>query len=64
MSRLGIVDGKKVLFTHHNPMTGEYWTDELIPNSRSQYGMWVDSKQINFNLEPKKRKSRFHRKER
>ena len=64
MSRLGIVDGKKVLFTHHNPMTGEYWTDELRPNSRSPYGMWVDSKQINFNLEPKKRKSRFHRKER
>ena len=64
MSRLGIVNGKKVLFTHHNQMTGEYWTDDLRPNSRSPYGMWVDIKQINFNLEPKKRKSRFLRIER
>ena len=64
MSRVGIVGGKKVTFTHQNPQTGSYWTDELRPNARSPYGMWVDSKQINFALEPKKRKSRFHRKER
>ena len=64
MSRVGIVGGKKVTFTHQNPQNGAYWTDELRPNARSPHGMWVDSKQINFNLEPKKRKSRFHRKER
>ena len=62
MSRVGIVAGKKVTFTHQNPQTGAYWTDEIRPNARSPYGMWVDSKEINFNLEPKKRKSRFHRK--
>lgn len=64
MSRVGIYAGKKVTFTHRNPQTGEYWTDELRPNSRSPHGMLVDSKQINFDLEPKMRKSRFHRKER
>lgn len=63
MSRVGIAGGKKVTFTHQNPQTGEYWTDELRPNSRSPYGMWVDSRMINFNVEqPKKAKSRFSRK--
>ena len=64
MSRVGIYAGRKYTFTHYNPQTGAYWTDELRPNARSPYGMWVDSKQINFDLEPKKRKNRFHRKER
>ena len=64
MSRVGIYAGKNVTFTHRNPQTGEYWTDELRPNARSPLGMWVDSKEINFDMEPKMRKSRFHRKER
>ncbi len=58
MSRLGLFCGKKYLFTHRNPQTGEYWTDEI-----GKDGMWVDSRMINFNLEqPKKAKSRFTRK--
>ena len=65
MSRLGIYNGNKVLFTHRNPQTGEYWTDELRPNAKSPLGMWVDSKHINFDVsQPKKAKSRFTRKER
>lgn len=58
MSRLGIVNGKRVLFTHQNPMTGEYWTDELRPNARSPYGMWVDSKEINFSVKQPVKASR------
>lgn len=58
MSRFGIVNGVKREFTHRNPQTGEYWTDELRPNARSPYGMWVDSKEINFDLKPKKSKFR------
>lgn len=48
MSRVGIYAGKKVTFTHRNPQTGEYWTDELRQNARSPLGMWVDSKGIKF----------------
>lgn len=58
MSRVGIVAGEKVTFTHQNPQTGEYCTDELRPNARSPYGMLVDSKEINFDLKPKKSKFR------
>ena len=50
MSRVGIYDGRKYTFTHHNPQTGNYWTDEI------GHGMWIDSKKINFNIEPKKSK--------
>jgi hypothetical protein len=59
MSRLGIWNGNKYLFTHHDPHTGRYWTDEI------KDGMWIDSRNINFNVDqPKKTKSRFTRKER
>ena len=59
MSRIGLYHGNKVTFTHRNPQTGEFWTDDL-----GKDGRWVDSKDISFDLEPKKRKTRFHRKER
>lgn len=60
MSRLGLYKGKGYLFTHRNPHTGEYWTDEL-----GKQGMWIDSKYINFDVaQPKKTKSRFTRAER
>ena len=60
MSRLGVFNGKQVLFTHRNPQTGEYWTDEI-----GKQGVWINSKYINFDVEqPKKTKSRFVRKER
>ena len=61
MSRLGIYNGKKVMFTHRNPQTGEYWSDEISPYPRSPLGMWVDSKHINFDVkqpEKAKRKGR------
>lgn len=59
MSRVGIYAGKKVLFTHRNPQTGEYWTDELRQNARSPLGMWVDSRNINFDVkQPEKAKKK------
>ena len=64
MSRVGIYAGKMVTFTHRNPQTGEYWTDDLRKNPKGPFGMWVDSKDIRFEGEPKKRKNRFFRKER
>lgn len=59
MSRVGIVGCKKVTFTHQNPQTGAYWTDELRQNSRSPFGMWVDSKYINFNAKQPEKAQHF-----
>lgn len=59
MSRIGIFNGKKVLFTHRNPQTGEYWTDELRQNPRSPLGKWVDSKYINFNAKQPEKAQHF-----
>ena len=64
MSRVGIYAGKKVLFTHRNPQTGEYWTDEywtdeLRQNARSPLGMWVDSKNINFDTKQPEKAQHF-----
>lgn len=59
MSRVGIYAGKKVLFTHRNPQTGEYWTDELRQNSKSPLGMWVDSKNINFDTKQPEKAQHF-----
>ena len=57
MSRLGIYKEKKYLFTHRDPQSGKYWTDEIND------GMWVDSKKINFDTtQPKKTRDKFYRK--
>ena len=57
MSRLGIYKEKKVLFTHRDPQSGKYWTDEIAD------GIWVDSRKINFDTtQPKKTRDRFTRK--
>lgn len=64
MSRLGIVKqgslNGQYLFTHRDPHTGRFWSDEI-----GKDGAWIDSKNINFDVEqPKKTKDRFVRKER
>lgn len=52
MSRIGNAYGKKMLFTHHDPIKNRYWTDDWGG------GCWFDSNEIRFAGEPK-RKSRF-----
>lgn len=57
MSRVGVYrDGRKYIFTHRDPQTGRFWSDEI-----GKDGAWVDSKNINFDVE-KPKVSRFTRK--
>lgn len=47
--RTGFVGGKECKFTHHNPATGEWWTDDL--KDGDEWGRWVPSDKINERRE-------------
>ena len=40
--RIGTVGGKKCLFTHRDPVSGEYWSDDLFD------GKWIDASKIQW----------------
>lgn len=46
--RTGIVYGQRMTFTHRDPATGRYWTDDF-----GKWGGWVDSNKITFDAQAK-----------
>ncbi len=53
--RTGKVYGQRMVFTHRDPATGRFWTDDW-----GNTGGWIDSNKIQFDApakQPKFRKS-------
>lgn len=48
--RYGRVGGKNCRFTHHDPATNSYWTDDLSSGSGADkvWGMWVKADSIKW----------------
>lgn len=44
--RIGYIGGKKYLFTHRDPISGFYWSDD-IPDGKV-FGKWIDPNKIQW----------------
>lgn len=56
MSRSGIAKGHLCLFTHRDPQTGRYWTDDY------KNGSWIESNEIDFFVTKEKNEKESKRK--